>query len=431
MRHYDEELLILYAARPDSCSEHAEITAHLAECPECEVLLHSIRLELGDEKIGDDGPLDSVLDLEGLLTKEEERGAVTLRDYLSQSLPNPNSVTSTFLTLGGLRALLKELPGIRRNNPAGALRLSETALLVSEGVDRRLYPPIAIAHLRGVLWKEQAATLRVLGRFSEALTALDHAEDQLSGATTDYELAGVWYVRAATLREIDELDTAAFWLAEAMEVYRRFGDTRKQHRAEYLNAAILYRQGSYAAARSLFHDLLSRVQRDSDTQTEAMILNALGQCAIDLQDFVNAEELLQQALTSYQRAGLELDTLRVRWGLARLHVSMGSFIKGIADLRRVQADYRTRQLPDETNLIGLDLADALLALDRREEAAKVCEEVMAGLRSTGSAPNILRAVEYLREATQKQNATRALISQVRSFIEESPRFPHRQFQPLL
>jgi tetratricopeptide (TPR) repeat protein len=430
MRHFDEELLILFAVDPNSCSDQSEIASHLVTCPQCNSLLTSIRQDLRDEQPAVLAPLTGVLDLEDLLRKEEDLGNRALQESLFKHCKDISGLSNTFRTLGGLRALLKQLPAIRRTLPQEALKFSEYALRVSEMLDARVYPQKAIAQVRGVLWKEHAASLRVLGRFQEALSALDHAEDQLAGAATDFELAGVWYGRAATLREIDELDIASLWLAEAMDVYRRFGDIWMQHRAEYLHAAILYRQGNYSEARSGFRDLLPRVERDGDTQTVAMTLNGLAQCAVDLQEYSDAEILLHQALAAYQTCGLPIDSLRARWGLARLHVSLGRFAEGIAALRQVQSEYRRFEIPEETNLVGLDLADALLAVERHDDAARVCEEVLAGLRESGSTPNILRAVEYLREATQRQQASRALISQVRSFVEKSSRSPERQFQPL-
>jgi tetratricopeptide (TPR) repeat protein len=429
MRHFDEEVLILFAFDPNSRSDQSEITNHLAACPQCDALLISIRDDLRNEQSSVVPPLSDVLVLEELLNKEEDLGNRALQEFLSKGFSDIAALSKTFRTVGGVRALLKQLPAIRRKLPQNALKLSEYALMATETLDARVYHQRAIAQVRGVLWKEHAASLRVLGRFQEALSALDHAEDQLTGAANDFELAGVWYGRAATLREIDELDIAGLWLAEAMEVYRLFGDIRMQHRAEYLHAAILYRQGNYSEARSRFRDLLPRVEQDGDTQTVAMILNGLAQSAIDLQDYPDAEQLLHQALAAYQTCGLPIDSLRARWGLARLHVSMGRFTEGIVALREVQSEYRKWEIPEEKNLVGLDLADALLAIDRHDDAAKVCEEVLAGLRESGSTPNILRAVEYLREATQHQQASRALMSQVRSFIEESSQFPERQFTP--
>lgn len=430
MRHFDEEVLILFALDPSSCSDQAEIAAHLVSCPDCEALLSSIRDDLRKEQSSAAPPPADVLVLEELLNKEEDLGNRAVQEFLSRGFSDISALSKTFRTVGGLRALLKQLPAIRRKLPQDALKLSDHALRAAETLDARVYHPAAIAQVRGVLWKEHAASLRVLGRFQKALSALNHAEDQLAGTVNDFELAGVWYGRAATLREIDELDTASLWLSEAMEVYRRFGDIRMQHRAEYLHAAILYRQGNFSEARARFRDLLPRVEKDGDTQTAAMTLNGLAQSAIDLQDYPEAEQLLNQSLAAYQTCGLPIESLRARWGLARLHVSLGRFAEGIAALREAQAEFRKWEIPEETNLVGLDLADALLAMDRHDEAAKVCEEVLAGLRESGSTPNILRAVEYLREATQRQQASRALMSQVRAFIEKASQNPERQFTPL-
>src|SRR5688572_21426828 len=252
MRHFDEEVLILFALDPSCCSDQSEIATHLAACAECDALLSSVRKDLLNEQSSVAPPPTDVLVLEELLNKEEDLGNRALQEFLSKGFSDISALSKTFRTVGGLRALLKQLPAIRRKLPQDALKLSEYALQAAETLDARVYHPTAIAQVGGVLWKEHAASLRVLGRFQKALSSLNRAEDQLAGAANDFELAGVWYGRAAVLREVDELDTAALWLAEAMEVYRRFGDTRMQHRAEYLHAAILYRQGNYSEARSRF-----------------------------------------------------------------------------------------------------------------------------------------------------------------------------------
>ena len=221
------------------------------------------------------------------------------------------------------------------------------------------------------------------------------------------------------LREIDELDTAALWLAEAMDVYRRFGDTRMQHRAEYLHAAILYRQGNYSEARSRFRDLLPRVEKDGDTQTVAMTLNGLAQSAIDLQDFRKPNNFCTSRWLHIRPAGSDRILAR-SMGLARLHVSRGRFAEGIVALREVQSEFRKWEIPEET-IWSASISRCFWRWNGtrtpRKYVRKCCRSSREEALRTSS------AVEYLREATKRQQASRALMSQVRSFIEKSSQSP--------
>lgn len=426
MTHYDEEKLILYAVAPEECRDRMEIREHIEACAPCEKDFQTIRRQLGGDPAIQLQALERILDVEAQIAGEEAAFETWLKESSNR---NEARLTRILNSMGGLRALLRHLPDLRRKAPVRTLELAELALESSASLDQRIYERDAIAHLRGLLWKECANTQRVLGRFQEAMTSLDHAEEQFRNSVQEHELAGVWYVRAATLREIDDLGLADLWLTEALDVYRRFGDSWMENRATYMQGAILYRQGRFAEARETFERLIPLVKAEGDEATLASLLSATGQVAVDLGDFATAESRLDEALRLYTRLELPLEALRVQWGVARLKISTGRFQEGIQALREVQSSFRSHQLVDEQNLIGLDLTDALLATDNPEEAAKACEAIVSGLRATGSTPNLLRAAEYLREATARRNATRTLVLEVRTFFEQARKSPGKQFQP--
>jgi tetratricopeptide (TPR) repeat protein len=431
MSHLHEENLILYAIDPEACLQRPRLDAHLQDCMECQEALTTIRQQLDRPQPVRTAPLERALKAEQRLEQEEQHAEPALRSMIRGESAG-TELDEVLRTAGGIRLLIRELPALRRERPAHALELANRALELSESITEDRYPPGTLGRFRGMLWTEQATTLRVLGRFREAMAALELAEELLVEAPgTDFDLAGVWYVRAAVLREMDLLHEALLWVRDAVDVYERYGDARKLNRAEYLYGAILYRQARVAQAQECWANLLPRVAADGDQQTVALLHSALGQCAVDLNDPAAAEAHLHRAIEFYETLGLPIEILRARWVLARGLIATGRLEQGIATLREIQRAFRTHSLRDEVGLVGLDIADVLLALEKSEEAAAACTEILDLLRAGGSTPNILRAVEYLREATSSGRASRGLIREVRGFLEVAPRRPNREFQPTI
>jgi len=70
----------------------------------------------------------------------------------------------------------------------------------------------------------------------------------------------------------------------------------------------------------------------------------------------------------------------------------------------------------DATLVGLDLAEALLALNRPLDVRRVAAEVLDGAQAAGMLPAALTAAAFLREAAEAGTVTPATVRHVKHFL---------------
>ena len=83
----------------------------------------------------------------------------------------------------------------------------------------------------------------------------------------------------------------------------------------------------------------------------------------------------------------------------------------------------------DASLVALDLAEALLAIERREEIPEICGSLVEHFNSEGMNANAMKALAYLREAVVSESVTSDMVRHVREYLEDLPRQPARAFVP--
>src|SRR5258708_5963463 len=202
MSHYDDEALLMYAEGSHPIGE--EITAHVCGCSECAKML-SGRGELvallktaevweqpaaaGAAVVAKGRELATVASrLEG-----EHSVAEAMVDDMLASPPRwwrTKLMREGGQTVGVVRALLDRMRTILPKAPLQALDVTTIAVDVANDLPITGYPSDLVFAARGHAWRDHAYVLSFLGRFSEALEAVNRAELLFPPpALPDYELS--------------------------------------------------------------------------------------------------------------------------------------------------------------------------------------------------------------------------------------------------
>jgi hypothetical protein len=118
------------------------------------------------------------------------------------------------------------------------------------------------------------------------------------------------------------------------------------------------------------------------------------------------------------------------WVLARVLMTNGSFMKALPMLRRVRADFLTRQMPAEAGLAALDLAEALIAMNHAEEARAMAEQALDEFRAARLNERAITALAYLRDLLPATSKPARAIRHVRGYLAQLQEEPARLFLPL-
>ena len=107
----------------------------------------------------------------------------------------------------------------------------------------------------------------------------------------------------------------------------------------------------------------------------------------------------------------------------------GSRAKRCERLRDAIAQFEEIGRVSECRTGGIDLAEALLVLERWGEIVKVAAHAFRVLKKAGHLTGALTALAYLKEAAAKRQLTPAALKVVREYLRRVEREPDLLFVP--
>jgi tetratricopeptide (TPR) repeat protein len=275
-----------------------------------------------------------------------------------------------------------------------------------------------LAYARGSAQKERANALRYLGRYLEALEALEQAEGEFSSLHTgEFEIGIVEQIRATVLREQSDYPGALRSAKRALGIFRTFGDRARALRVEFSLANLRYETGDLEGARTAYEGLLAALE-ERDPSLLASLLNNLGHALLQLGDSEAARSHLVRAYSLFKETGRRTEILRVQWALARVQARAHQIADAIQGFGEVAEAFRASGMRIDSALVRLDLAEALIEDDRRTEAAELCREVVSEFLDQNVKVAAATALARLRESAAGEFLSVAPIHEARVALEE-------------
>jgi tetratricopeptide (TPR) repeat protein len=435
-QHYDESTLHQYLEDPAAHADRAAIESHLAACTRCRATLGELRdfeqalastamWELADSTRWMHDAQDDFRSTAELLLSEDTAAASELETFLTSPAAFRRANLPTmplFHTAGTVRALCSKARELRERQPMFALNVADAAAAITEQLSPARYPVLLIEDLRGMSWLERANVLRYLGRFPEALDALDLSE-RAFGQTpvAAYSIALVQYLRSIVYSEMDRFDEALVLARQAARVFRQFGEDARYLHARIVEASILYFQNQYREARELFLSMVRAAKNAGEAVTLASLYHNVANCALRLDDLDEAADYFSRALSLYEALGLETERVRTRWNIGRLQIASGDIDAGMNRLREARRELEQLGARSDAALAALDLVEALLAAGgerNAREAVELCTGLVESFTEAGMTGSAMTALAYLREAITTGSATPKHVREVRVCLQD-------------
>jgi len=263
--------------------------------------------------------------------------------------------------------LSHEIVARANRNPAEALRISDLASAIADGLSPERYSPLELARIRGCVKRDRALPLRILARYPEALAELAAAEEILEPFDAlAYETALVQLSRAVTLQEAGNYPAAAAALAACRWAIEAHGDERMQLVYRILEASLPHRAGNFKAARAAWMALLPVAIAVGDEHLLRSTHNSLAYTLIDLGELASAEEHLQEAVRL--STGQPIHVLRSELARGKVMLKQGAVEESVAHLQAVREQFLEHGLIEEAGLCGLEIVDAELERGSAEAA---------------------------------------------------------------
>jgi tetratricopeptide (TPR) repeat protein len=331
---------------------------------------------------------------------------------------------------GALNRLEAEVSARLEKEPQEALLLSDLAASIAETLPPDSYPAVVLAQLRAHAWKDRAQALAYIGRYPEALEALDRAESRLSFGSLTHDRAIVRYVRALTLQKVNRFEESREMLAECSQVFRDHGDDRRYLYCGIGEALLLDRTERYRDAYDTLIPLLEVARTSGDVESEARIQSNLAHAAVYLGELNAANVHLSEAIARFVDLGKRLEAIRTELAGGRLLLARGQLRLGIQRLYEARRSFLMHGMVEEAGLSGLEIVEALLQSGARDDAARLAEEILGELRHIAFNDRALSALAYLSDAAQASKASVETVRYVRGYIDSLREDSTREFVAL-
>jgi tetratricopeptide (TPR) repeat protein len=439
--HIPDEELSLFAHDPEELTHQrrTEIEQHTANCAKCGKSLNFYTIT--EEDLRDPLVWQPVLVtcdpvISGYASRcaaEDAEADWLLKDYFAAP-PMAAWVDVTarreFRSGGVVRRLNARAHAIVASEPRAALTYADQAQAIADLLPDDTYPNGAVYELRGTAWKERANALLRLGELDEALESLKRAERAYGRITSSgHGLAAVELVRAAVYYQRGKLDQAARHAGNAEHEYAYLGLKEQQLNAVLLRGQIKYEAMEYTPAAAIFQQLIEYGEEAEDASWVARGSYCRAACELELGNISDAAMLFHRALVIFRETGPATERISTDWGLARVVLQGGKPGEAARRLRDVIAEFDELGMASDAALAGVDLSEALLALDRHAEIVKVATHAFRVLKKAGILTGALTALAYLKDAAAKGRLTLPALTAVRTFLRRIDREPHLVFVP--
>lgn len=434
VRHYTHEELRVHLVTPDPA-----ITDHVESCDECReavAFMAEFEAALADPMVWEaaealqqpSGVRSEHLKAARLL-EEEDRQATQLLTPALVSIgafrEHEVDVRGRYRSAAAVRVLAREAKRVRDSSPKFASLLAKTALTIAG----KLTSPVRAVVL-GSAWLELGIAVAMLGQYRESEDALRHAEEAFEVGGNRWDLATVWLSRANVFSETERFEEALDLSARAADVFLAdYGDMGRYLRASLVRGTVLYFRRQYAESISIFESMLPAAASIHDPLTEARALHNAANSYAGAGQIEIATEYYTRALALWDQLGSDAEQARTRWALAAIDVARGQWELGYEGLEHARRELAALGLATDEALVRLEMAEALILLDRSREVPDLLAGIAVQFASEGMMRNAKLALAWLAEGNRR-TPTREELRHVRDYLARLPTRPSERFLPM-
>jgi tetratricopeptide (TPR) repeat protein len=318
----------------------------------------------------------------------------------------------------------------RDDDPRFALSLAAAAARIAERLIEHWEDEETIRKLTGSAWSAYGAASLNLNRLDEALEAYAKAEEAYGGLIeADAPLAKVRMGRAIVHWTRDDWASALGCVRSAASTFAEHHDMPRLFEAKQVEALILGQKGEGAAACSVYEMMLAFAKTMNDRELQGRATLNLANARLDAGDAGTAKSHFLDAVGIFERLGAPGPLARARTGIARAELVAGRPDRAASLLRKAEADLRGLGFSNEANAAKLDLAEALLMLQKHDEVCVLVSSLVSTFRAASTVSGAVTAASFLADAARGHRLTPQQVQHVRDYLLKLQRNPDLLFLP--
>ncbi|HEX8250507.1 MAG TPA: CHAT domain-containing protein [Pyrinomonadaceae bacterium] len=245
------------------------------------------------------------------------------------------------------------------------------------------------------------------GRLESAVKNLDRAAEIFFEIDKEHDAAQTQVAKLIALAMLGRYDEALATGEKTLKIFKKYDDPLAIGKVEKNLGNIVARQGDERRAEKYYLAARGKFVRLDNKEELTMSDNSLANTYAELNDFQKAEKFYASALENARESKMLVTEAEIEASMGNLALFRGRFNEALKSLELSRQTYETLEMPHQTAIAELEIADIYLELNLAKEAFSIYEKITEELRrlklqgeEARARANFGRAAAVLNETKQ-------------------------------
>jgi hypothetical protein len=230
-----------------------------------------------------------------------------------------------------------------------------------------------------LLWVEGISEL-TKGKLESAIQSLDLAAEIFLELRREHEAAQTRVARLIALALLGRYEEAVETGESALKVLEKYGDELTAGKVEKNLGNIVSRQDLHLRAEKYYLSARKRFIKTGEKSEQTMAENGLAITYTQLNDFRKAEKFFAHALENAYDTNMFLTAAEIEASMGNLALFRGKYDEALRFLELSRRKYEELNMPHQTAVAALEIADIYRELNLTREAFEIYSEVSGKLK---------------------------------------------------
>ncbi|HEX8368240.1 MAG TPA: CHAT domain-containing protein [Pyrinomonadaceae bacterium] len=218
------------------------------------------------------------------------------------------------------------------------------------------------------------------GRLESAVRNLDRAAAIFFQTGKEHDAAQTQVAKLIALAMLGRYDEAIETSKKTLKIFEKYGDELAAGKIEMNLSNIVSRREMHTQAEKYCLSARRRFLKTGEKTWLTMAENGLANTYTELNDFQKAEKFYASALQNARESKMLVTEAEIKASQGNLALFRGRFSEALKSLELSRQTYETLEMPHQTAIAELEIADIYLELNLAKEAFSIYEKVTEELR---------------------------------------------------
>lgn len=213
------------------------------------------------------------------------------------------------------------------------------------------------------------------GKFLSAIKNFDKSAEIFKKIKKEHDAAQGQVAKLYALALLGRYDEAVNCGNEALKVFEKYNDEISAGKIENNIGNIFKRQQSFRDAEKYYLSARNRFYRLNNVEELLVSEIGLANTYTGLNDFCEAEKYYENTLSTAQNLGMLVRQAEIETNIGNLALFRGKYDEALKNLELSRQKYESLNMPHQTAIAELEIADIYLEINLVKEAVLIYEKV--------------------------------------------------------